>query len=303
MYHGVICVDKPKGMTSHDVVSKVRRILHMKKVGHTGTLDPDVTGVLAVVVGQATQLTEILQERQKSYEAVVTLGVSTDTEDASGKVTQTSDVSHITTKMIDETIENFEREYYQTVPMYSSVKVNGKKLYEYARNGESVTRPNRVVYIHDLKRTGDINFGETIDIPITVTCSKGTYVRTLAVDIGRKLGVDAHMSYLRRTESCGFTIDDSVELDDVTSESIIPILDVLDDFYKVELKDELEARGPFFKTVNGQKMSQTDMMKLTKNEDVETVLFIKGNRPIGIYKKHKENEYKPFKMFLSSNDL
>src|SRR5699024_5866339 len=157
----------------------------------------------------------------------------------------------------------------------------------------------RVVYIHDLKRTGDINFGETIDIPITVTCSKGTYIRTLAVDIGRKLGVDAHMSYLRRTESCGFTIDDSIALDDITSESIIPILDVLDDFYKIELKDELEARGPFFKTVNGQKMSQTDMMKLTKNEDVETVLFIKGNRPIGIYKSIKKTNIKLLKCLYS----
>lgn len=303
MYSGVICVDKPKGMTSHDVVMKVRRKLHMKKVGHTGTLDPDVTGVLPVVVGDATQLTEVLQERQKSYTAVVTLGFSTTTEDSAGEKLKTSDVSHITKEMIDDVIENFERDYNQTVPMYSSVKVNGKKLYEYARNNEKVERPSRVVTIYRLERTGDITFRDTIDFQIDVTCSKGTYIRTLAVDIGRKLGVEAHMSYLRRTQSCGFTEDDAVELDTINEASIIPILEVLSDEYTVELFDELKDRGPLFKISNGQKMSQNDMMKLTNNEDVETVLFVKNNRPIGLYKKHKENEYKPFKMFLTSNDL
>lgn len=195
--NGVLLIDKPVGMTSHDVVYRLRRALQTKRVGHTGTLDPDVTGLLVMLVGEATKLTEILQEREKSYSAEVTLGFSTTTEDKAGDIVGTSSVEGIDVEDIDRAIQSLRGEYHQRVPLYSSVKVDGRKLYFYAREGIEVERPIKTVHIYDLVRTSEPQLKDgNISFNIDVTCSKGTYIRTLAVDIGKTLGVEAHLSLI-----------------------------------------------------------------------------------------------------------
>ncbi|CAD2076696.1 tRNA pseudouridine(55) synthase TruB [Phocicoccus pinnipedialis] len=301
MYNGIFAVDKPVGMTSHDVVARVRRLINLKKVGHTGTLDPEVTGVLPIVVGSATQLTEIMQERDKGYRATVTLGFSTDTEDQTGEVVETSNINQVDISKIDEVIESFLGDYDQQVPAYSSVRINGKKLYEYARKNIEVERPIRTVEIKEISRVGDIVEDEnTISFDIDVICSKGTYVRTLAVDIGRKLGVHAHMSKLRRTLSCGIFIEETTPLVDLTPDDLIPIINILDDIKKVELVHE----NDIFRIATGQKLTDIDMIKII-GSDLDRVLFTYEEKPVGIYRKHptKPGWYKPFKMFLTREDL
>lgn len=162
--HGVIPVDKPAGMTSHDVIYKMRRVLGTKKVGHTGTLDPSVTGVLPIVIGDATKLTEILQQRDKRYSATVTLGRTTDTEDSTGKTMETAEVEKgsVTKEDIQSAIEKFKGDYHQMVPLYSSVRVNGRKLYWYAHEGIEVERPSRTVQIKNLELTSDVRYESTL---------------------------------------------------------------------------------------------------------------------------------------------
>lgn len=300
--HGVIPVDKPAGMTSHDVIYKMRRVLGTKKVGHTGTLDPSVTGVLPIVIGDATKLTEILQERDKRYSATVTLGRTTDTEDATGKTLETEAVPEgsVNKKDVLAVIEQFKGDYSQTVPLYSSVRVNGRKLYWYAHEGIEVERPSRTVQIKNLELTSDLSYEEgTISFDIDVTCSKGTYIRTLAVDIGRALGYPAHMSYLRRTGSCGFSIDQAIALGDLRDGTVkaepIPIIDMLDDILRYDIQDE----DLLFQITHGQKVVKSDILTMLGLTDLDTILFTRGEMPLGIYKTHPEkpDQLKPFKMF------
>ncbi|MEK4554848.1 tRNA pseudouridine(55) synthase TruB [Jeotgalicoccus sp. FSL K6-3177] len=300
--HGVIPVDKPAGMTSHDVIYKMRRVLGTKKVGHTGTLDPSVTGVLPIVIGDATKLTEILQERDKRYSATVTLGRTTDTEDATGKTLETETVPEgsVNKKDVLAVIEQFKGDYSQTVPLYSSVRVNGRKLYWYAHEGIEVERPSRIVQIKNLELTSDLSYEEgTISFDIDVTCSKGTYIRTLAVDIGRALGYPAHMSYLRRTGSCGFSIDQAIALGDLRDGTVkaepIPIIDMLDDILRYDIQDE----DLLFQITHGQKVVKSDILTMLGLTDLDTILFTRGEMPLGIYKTHPEkpDQLKPFKMF------
>lgn len=300
--HGVVVVDKPSGMTSHDVVFKMRKVLKTKRVGHTGTLDPDVTGVLPIVVGDATKLTEILQMRDKRYSATVTLGIATDTEDASGNVTARQTVDeNISIDEVNEALQSFIGGYSQMVPMYSSVRVNGRKLYEYARNGEQVERPVKDIYIEDIKLTSDIKKDSgTLSFDIDVKCSKGTYIRTLAVDIGKALGYPAHMSYLRRTASCGFSLDDATPLQDLIENpeavNVIPVIEILDDQVHFDISDDQALQ---FKITNGQKLVKSDILNVLGLTELDTVLFTHQNVPIGIYKTHvdKPDQLKPFKMF------
>ena len=300
--HGVIPVDKPAGMTSHDVIYKMRRVLGTKKVGHTGTLDPSVTGVLPIVIGDATKLTEILQERDKQYIATVTLGHTTDTEDATGETLETKEAAEgsVTKEDVLAVIEQFKGDYNQTVPLYSSVRVNGRKLYWYAHEGIEVERPSRTVKIKSLELTSDIRYEDgEISFDIDVTCSKGTYIRTLAVDIGKALGYPAHMSYLRRTGSCGFTIDQAVKLDDLRDGTVkaepIPVINVLDGILKFDIKDE----DLLFQITHGQKVVKSDILTMLGLTELDTILFTRGEMPLGIYKTHPEkpDQLKPFKMF------
>lgn len=205
---GVIVIRKEKGFTSHDVVVKLRGILHMKKIGHTGTLDPDAEGVLPVALGKATRLVDMITDKEKTYEAVMRLGVVTDTQDMSGTVlSQTTGLS-VTEEELCTVVSSFVGDYMQVPPMYSALKVNGKKLYELAREGKTVERKPRPVHFYEIEIL-DISFPL---VRFRVTCSKGTYIRTLCHDIGEKLGCGAAMESLLRTKVGRFTLDDAITL-------------------------------------------------------------------------------------------
>ncbi|MGM9924089.1 MAG: tRNA pseudouridine(55) synthase TruB [Bacillus sp. (in: firmicutes)] len=215
---GILPLNKPKGMTSHDCVFKLRKILKTKKIGHTGTLDPDVTGVLPICVGRATKIAEYITDAGKAYEGEVTIGISTTTEDKSGDVVESKSVTQSFTRSeILQMLENLTGEIEQTPPMFSAVKVNGKKLYEYARAGIEVERPSRTVTIYELALLDDRDVfeGETIAFRFRAKCSKGTYIRTLAVMMGEALGYPAHMSDLVRIQSSSFTLEDCFTLEQV----------------------------------------------------------------------------------------
>ncbi len=205
---GVIVIRKEKDFTSHDVVAKLRGILHMKKIGHTGTLDPDAEGVLPVALGKATRLVDMITDKEKTYEAVMRLGVVTDTQDMSGTVLSQAAELHVTEEELRAAIESFAGDYMQVPPMYSALKVNGKKLYELAREGKTVERKPRPVHFYEIEIL-------EINLPLVrfcVTCSKGTYIRTLCHDIGEKLGCGAAMETLLRTKVGRFTLDDAITL-------------------------------------------------------------------------------------------
>ncbi|XJS09674.1 tRNA pseudouridine(55) synthase TruB [Aerococcaceae bacterium WGS1372] len=302
MYNGMLAVYKPKGMTSHDVVFKLRKILKMKKIGHTGTLDPEVEGVLVVCLGKATRLVELLMDSPKVYRGEVTLGFLTETEDAHGQVVESKKVQEpFTTEEIDATMATFEGVIEQTPPMYSAVKVNGKKLYEYAREGLEVQRPRRKAEIYSLKRVNEPKFNEEEGAQtweFDVHCGKGTYVRTLAVDIGKKLGYPAHMSHLIRKETSGFNEKSAYSLEEIQAyvdkgevETIIrSIEETIKDLPKIELNTE-----QYTKIKNGQVL---DLNFFNEPIISKTALYYEGNL-IAIYHQHpnKKEYIKPYKMF------
>ena len=223
---GIINVYKEKGFTSHDVVAKLRGILRMKKIGHTGTLDPAAEGVLPVCLGKGTRLCDMLTDKTKTYRAVLLLGQETDTQDTTG-VVQAEYPVHVTEEEVRKAIVSFLGDYMQIPPMYSALKVNGKKLYELARQGKEVERQARPVQILDIQI-------ESIDLPratFFVTCSKGTYIRTLCYDIGRKLGCGGCMESLLRTRVDRFELKDSLTLSQIeklrdegrVEEAVVPV--------------------------------------------------------------------------------
>ena len=211
MPNGIIVIDKPQEWTSMDVCAKLRGIFQEKRIGHAGTLDPMATGVLPVFVGRATRAVEFAGEGEKEYVAGLRLGLVTNTQDTSGETLEEHPVS-VTQEALEQVLEQFRGEIEQVPPMYSAIKINGKKLYELARKGREVERPARKVTIHAL--TLESREGEA-DFTIRVRCSKGTYVRTLCHDIGQALGCGGCMSSLRRTMAAGFTLEDAVKLDEV----------------------------------------------------------------------------------------
>ena len=218
MLSGIINLKKEAGMTSHDAVFKLRKMLKEKKIGHGGTLDPDVTGVLPIAVGKATRLIEYMQEEGKIYEGEITLGFSTTTEDASGEVVEVTPVSpDLSQEMVDQAMAAFVGQIVQIPPMYSAVKVDGRKLYEYARAGQEVERPKRTIEINSFERTSPlVAEGDLVRFTFRVKCGKRTYVRTLSVDLGAKLGYASHMSKLERTGSAGLTLDDALTLAEIS---------------------------------------------------------------------------------------
>jgi tRNA pseudouridine55 synthase len=208
---GVLVIDKPKGPTSFDVVRQVRSLLKVKKVGHTGTLDPMATGVLPLCLGEATKVAGYITESNKAYDAVVRLGAETDTQDAEGKVVAEAPVPPLTTARLEEVLGRFRGTFEQVPPMYSAVKVGGKRLYELARAGEEVERAARQVTVYELLLR---DFSAT-HLTLSVRCSKGFFVRTLAYDLGRALGCGAHLEALRRTHSGPFTLSQALPLAEV----------------------------------------------------------------------------------------
>lgn len=298
---GILNIYKEKGYTSHDVVAKLRGILKTKKIGHTGTLDPDAQGVLPVCVGRATKLCDMLTDKDKAYETVMLLGKTTDTQDITGSVLSESELGEdITTEKVTEVINSFVGEYMQVPPMYSALKVNGKKLYELARSGIEVERKARKVYIHSIE-IKDISLPR---VTMTVNCSKGTYIRTLCHDIGETLGVGGCMEELLRIKSGQFEINDSIKIDDVKkyvddgriSDIMKPIDGVFEMYQKCVVKKEYNVL-----IYNGNKFSPPNVLNRTDAKDGEEVrVYDEDNFFIGIY-RYNENEkkYVPVKMLLT----
>ncbi|NMA01602.1 MAG: tRNA pseudouridine(55) synthase TruB [Clostridia bacterium] len=212
-YAGIINIFKPPGMTSHDVVSKIRKILKTKKVGHTGTLDPDAVGVLPICIGKATRLAEYLTSDEKTYRAILTFGSETDTQDSSGKVVKETSLPEISIEQFSQILNSFLGEIEQIPPMYSAIKIQGQPLYKLARQGQEVPRKARTIYIHDLKL---LEFDRKKAL-LEITCSKGTYIRSLCEDIARACNSSGHMSFLIRTKSGNFSIDEAFTLEEVAS--------------------------------------------------------------------------------------
>ncbi|MBE2252901.1 MAG: tRNA pseudouridine(55) synthase TruB [Myxococcus sp.] len=209
--NGVLVVDKPRGPTSFDVVQLVRRALKVKKAGHTGTLDPMATGVMAVCLGDATRIVQVLTDGDKAYDATVKLGVTTDTLDAEGAVQRTRAVPALTREALEVALARFRGPQLQTPPMYSAIRKDGKRLYELARAGEEVEREARPVTVYALT----LNDFSSDELKLSVRCSKGFFVRTLAADLGEALGCGAHLTALRRTQSGPFLLARAVPLADL----------------------------------------------------------------------------------------
>ncbi len=298
---GILPLWKEKGMTSFDCVYKVRKLLKTKKVGHSGTLDPEVDGVLPICVGKATKVVENLHEANKVYQGEITLGFSTETEDAHGQVVSTTPIeSPFPIQEIDEKMQSFIGEITQIPPMYSAVKVNGKRLYEYARAGEEVERPVRKAMIYDFRRISEPVYNEgskTQSWKFEVSCSKGTYVRTLSVDLGRALGVEAHMSLLTRVKSGPFQTEDCITLQelnelaqkDKAQEALKPVDLVFKDYPRMDL-----TQDEFIRFKNGAILSKTEFPQIvapTACYYEDELLTIYGPHPT------KKGLLKPIKMF------
>ena len=243
--NGVLNVYKEQGFTSHDVVAKLRGILKIKKIGHTGTLDPDAVGVLPVCIGKGTKLCDLITDWSKTYEAVMLLGTTTDTLDTSGTILSRSEVT-VSEMDVLRACNEFVGKYEQIPPMYSALKYNGQKLYELARKGIVIERKPRIVNINSL-RVNDINLADSQKtVTITVDCSKGTYIRSLCDDIGKKLGCGACMMKLTRTRVGDFQLDDTLTLNQISAlvlkgeieERIVPVDDIFRDYESITLPEE-----------------------------------------------------------------
>lgn len=294
---GIIPLMKPKGFTSHDCVMVMRRITGVKKIGHTGTLDPNVEGVLPICLGEATKTIPYLQQLNKVYIAEITLGVATTTEDADGEIVERKRVLNLpTADAINETLQSFLGEIKQIPPMFSAIRVKGKRLYEYARENIEVERPERTVTIFDMKRIDSELSEKEPSFRIIVNCSKGTYIRTLAVDIGKALGFPAHMSYLKRIETDSFTIDETVTFEQVEkaieenrlADILYPVVRGLKHMPVWQVTKEVKQR-----VLLGQKLP---LPNLNINEPF---LVMYKDELLAIYKNHEKNahEIKPVRVF------
>jgi len=208
---GVLLVDKPQGITSHDVVAKMRKVFHIKKVGHAGTLDPMATGLLLILIGKATKISQYLMSLDKEYTGTIKLGETTDSQDADGKITMTKPVPELTEAEVVKVMNTFLGDQYQTPPMYSAKKINGQKLYNLARKGQVVAREPRVIHVSRYKVT---KF-ELPEIEFLVRSSKGAYIRTLAHDLGDRLNCGGHLSALRRTAIGQFDVEQSASIETI----------------------------------------------------------------------------------------
>lgn len=300
MINGIINVYKEQGYTSHDVVAKMRGILKMKKIGHTGTLDPEAQGVLPVCIGKATKLVDLITDKDKTYMAVLKLGITTDTQDMTGQILATSEVT-VGLEQIQEVMKHYIGEYLQLPPMYSAIKVGGKKLYELARQGKEIERERRKVIIKNIKI---LDYSEQDhEVTVSVDCGKGTYIRTLLHDIGAELGCGGAMKSLLRTAVGNFHMEQALTLaqieekvkENVLDEYIVPIDRMFDTFNKVKV-DKLYHKliyngNPFSKAHLTERpdVNSSDMVRVYDADDIF----------IGIYRYDTaEKQYKPVKLFL-----
>lgn len=280
--NGVLLIDKPLGLSSQQVLTKIKHLLNVKKIGHAGTLDPLATGVLVVLINDATKLSDYLLEKEKTYLAEITIGISTTTLDSEGEVvlkkpvTEKIDVDSLLTKMVGS--------YKQVPPMYSALKKDGKKLYELARDGITVEREARLVEIKEIKRVSEVVYqNDCLKFSFLVKASKGTYIRTLCSDIGEKCGYPAYMSALRRVESGSFKIDDCYKMEDLENNNykIISMLDALNFLETVEIDGETLKRA-----LNGREIFAKYL-----HTNSEKIVLANEKKLIAIYEK-SENENK-----------
>ncbi|MDF2486705.1 MAG: truB [Herbinix sp.] len=300
MIDGIINIYKEKGYTSHDVVAKMRGILKMKKIGHTGTLDPDAEGVLPVCVGKATKLVDLITDKDKTYLAVGKLGVITDTQDMTGKVMKTTQVNTSLSEL-QNILQSYIGEYLQLPPMYSAIKVDGKKLYELARQGKEIERERRRVIIHDI-RFLDYNEEEQ-EFTISVDCGKGTYIRTLIHDIGETLGCGAAMKSLTRTAVGAFKLEAGLKLQElealVKEDKLQPYIVTIEEMFSHYSKlivdreyNKLIFNGNIFMPEHVMHPIPEDLTEMVRVYDSEEHF-------VGIYAYlTSEKLFKPMKMFL-----
>lgn len=275
--NGILCMNKPQDFTSFDVIGKLRGILHMKRLGHTGTLDPMATGVLPILVGTATKACDILPNQDKTYQAAVVFGKATDTLDIWGKPVQDYPEQHVTEAALRAVLPEFLGDITQLPPMYSAVSVNGKRLYELARKGETVERPTRTVHIDAITLDA---FDETQQTAtLTVSCGKGTYIRTLLSDMGQRLGGDAVMTALTRTAACGYPLQDCLTFEQVAAamadgtleEHLLPTDSLFSSYPKLRLN---AAQERMF--CNGVKLDLNRLRNLQPDQDIYTVYGATG---------------------------
>lgn len=300
MKSGIINVYKEKGFTSFDVVAKLRGILKTKKIGHTGTLDPDAEGVLPVCIGKATKVCDLLTDKDKVYETVMLLGVETDTQDTSGEILKELPAETDEQK-VTEVIRSFEGSYAQVPPMYSALKVNGKKLYELAREGKTVERKARNVSIFSI----EILEMKLPEVRMRVHCSKGTYIRTLCHDIGQKLGCGGCMKQLLRTKVGSFELEDTLKLSEIdqlakegsVGEKIIAVDELFEEHMKVWTSREFDV------VVHNGNHIEEKMLVQTIPENTERLrVYDSEGIFIGIYEYSVERkDFKPVKMFYENN--
>lgn len=275
--NGIIIVDKPKDWTSQDVVTKIKRVLKTKKVGHAGTLDPLATGVLVVLVNGATKLSDYLMADNKEYDCNIVIGKATTTEDVMGEVVSSKSVTEDLIN-VDEVLTSLKGKLSQVPPMYSSLHHNGAKLYELARMGITVERDAREIEIFDIKRTSEvIYFDGLASFDFRAKVSKGTYIRTLCCEIGARLNYPAYMNELRRISSGNLHINDACTIDDIINDNykLISMLDALENINKIEVDEDL------FKKINNG-------MKVKLDCSDEEVLLTKNNELIAIYEKEDQ---------------
>lgn len=300
MINGIMNIYKEAGYTSHDVVAKLRGIVKQKKIGHTGTLDPDAVGVLPVCFGSATKLCDLMTDKSKEYEAVLRLGITTDTQDLSGMIRRETAVT-VGEDDIERAMMRFVGGYEQIPPMYSALKVNGKKLYELARAGKEVERQPRHVDITYI-RILEMNVPE---VRFVVGCSKGTYIRTLCADIGEQLGCGAAMAQLKRTRVGNFRIEDAITLsqvEELMQQGTYQKYVTAPDSVFMEYGAAVVKRASEGALSNGNKLylHQLDFDSTVSLKDAEMLRVYNGNQEFkAVYVfVEKEGVLKPFKMFL-----
>ncbi|MGD9605273.1 MAG: tRNA pseudouridine(55) synthase TruB [Bacilli bacterium] len=272
---GILLINKPKGLTSHAVIHQLKKILNVSKIGHVGTLDPQATGLLVVLINEATKIAEFLTDNEKEYFAEIVIGESTDTQDGEGIVIATQKVD--TLKNVDEVLSSFVGKQQQIPPMFSAIKINGQKLYELARRGEEIVREPRNIEIFSIERKSPISYANgKASFNFHVHTTKGTYVRALCVDIGRKLNYLARMGNLQRISSGKFHINNSFTIDDVNNGNykLISMLEVLSEFPSIEVNEKQMVKisnGVFF-----------DSEDLKCNHPL--IIFKKEERLLAVYK-------------------
>lgn len=287
-YNGILIVNKPSGITSRDVVNIVGKTLNTKKVGHTGTLDPMATGVLVLCLGNALKVCELITANDKEYIAKVILGIETETLDTTSPIINTKK-TNITKEKIEKVLNSFKGSYLQEVPKYSAVKINGKKLYEYAREGKEIELPKKMVTIYDIQLVSDITYyNDTTSFYIKTTVSKGTYIRSLIRDIGYKLNTYGCMDSLERTRQGIFNIDNSNTLEEIKNNN-----------YKLLSIEESLPNIPLVQVDNKTLFKIKNGVKLKKFFDGDMAIIKDKNKVVAIY-KNDLNESKLFKMIDNS---